>query len=148
VAGPERSYSGKRRLDGFCTGLRAHEQVVDSALVVHCEPDQYGGYTAALNLLAEQTDVDAVYAYNDLVAVGVIQACRELGKRIPDDVALIGADDIPLASWVTPALSTMGIDKEKIGSLAMHALLGCMHDKGECASPFVLEPTLILRTSA
>ncbi|MBN2499488.1 MAG: LacI family DNA-binding transcriptional regulator [Anaerolineales bacterium] len=148
VAGPQRSYSGKRRLDGFRTGLRAHEQVVDPALVVHCEPDQRGGYTAALNLFAEHGDVDAVYAYNDLVAVGVIQACRELGKRIPEDVALIGADDIPLASLITPALSTMGVDKEKIGSLAMQALLACMHAEDECASPVVLEPALILRASA
>jgi LacI family transcriptional regulator len=148
VAGPERSYSGKRRLDGFRAGLRAHDRAINTALVVHCEPDQRGGYTAALSLFAEYGDVDAVYAYNDLVAVGVIQACRELGKRIPEDVALIGADDIPLASLVTPALSTLGIDKEKIGSLAMQALLVCMHAEGKCASPVLLEPALILRASA
>ena len=76
------------------------------------------------------------------------EVSRELGIHIPEDVALIGEDDIPLASLVTPALSTLSVDKGKMGALAMQSLLACIRGEGDCSEPVILEPRLILRASA
>ena len=80
----------------------------DPALTRRCDsPDIDGGYRAALSLLSARPDVDGLTCYNDLVAIGALRACAELGRRVPDDVAVAGADDILLASLVTPALTTL-----------------------------------------
>ena len=86
-------------------------------------PDIEGGYYAALSLLSMRPDVDGMICYNDLVATGALRACAELGRRVPDDVAVAGADDILLASLVTPALTTLRVDRQAIGASALQMLL-------------------------
>jgi LacI family transcriptional regulator len=66
--------------------------------------------------------VNGLICYNDLVAVGALQACAELGLRVPDDVAIVGFDDAPLAALVTPALTTLRIPKYEIGADAARML--------------------------
>ena len=132
VAGPEHSVSSQERLMGYQTSLEAHDLPLRPALVRHCVPDADGGYEAALALLQENEGITAVFAYNDLTATGVLQACAALNRRVPEDVAIIGVDDIPLASLVTPALSTLRISKRELGSSAMNTLVTLM--KGEAVA--------------
>ena len=90
----------------------------------------------------------APFCYNDLVAVGVLQACTELGRRVPDNLAVVGFDDIPLATLVTPPFTTCRVPRYELGVQAMRLLLdhvdGC---PGECKE-VVLQPELIIRASA
>jgi DNA-binding LacI/PurR family transcriptional regulator len=87
-------------------------------------------------------------AINDLVAVGALQACTDLGRRVPDDLAVVGFDDTLLAALVTPPLTTCRVPRYELGVQAMRLLLdqisGCLD---ECAE-IVLRPELIIRASA
>ena len=146
VAGPAHSLSGQERLVGYRASLSAHNLPVRPELVKHCKPDTEGGYGAALALLADYPEITAVFAYNDLTATGVLRACAECNRRVPDDIEIIGADDIPLASLVTPALSTLRINKRELGAATMLTLVQLM--KGETpldTCQQVIKPELILR---
>ena len=68
-------------------------------------------------------EITALFCHNDLVAVGALQACAELGLRVPDDIAIIGYDDIGLAALVSPALTTLRISAADIGTKTMQMLL-------------------------
>jgi len=115
---------------------------------MHCEPETDQAREATLQLLQLRPDIDAFVAYNDLVAVGVLQACKDLGRRVPEDVAIVGCDDIPLASLVTPPLTTLRIPTREMGVTAMRALIVTMRGEQQETSPIVLAPELILRGSA
>jgi len=146
VAGPEHSLSSQERLIGYQSSLISRNVPMRPELIQHCVPDTEGGYGAALALLRENSEITAVFAYNDLTATGVLQACVELNRRVPQDVAIIGVDDIPLASLVTPALSTLRISKRELGAAAMQALVKLM--KGEPLSENnqqIIEPELVIR---
>lgn len=100
-------------------------------LAAETNPDWYrtslptweSGYEAARGLLADHPELDAVVGGNDLVALGTMRAAIELGRRIPDDLALIGGDDILMAREVTPALTTFSVPKFEMGAAATRLLL-------------------------
>jgi LacI family transcriptional regulator len=92
-------------------------------LYVTCEPKWKSGYEAGYKLLQTYTHLDAVVGGNDLVALGIMRAALDLGIKIPDDLSIIGADDILLASQVSPPLTTFHIDKYQIGAEAAKLLL-------------------------
>ncbi len=148
VAGPDYSISGQRRLQGFlaaCADLGVETAVSN---IQHSPPTREGGYQAAITLLTKNPGLQAILAYNDLVAVGVMQACLENGRVVPNDVAVMGFDDIPLASLVTPSLSTLHVDKHELGAGAMNALLRLMNADAHSYFPNqTIQPKLILRQS-
>jgi len=86
-------------------------------------PTWKSGYEAACGLLAEHPELDAVLGGNDLVALGTMRVAMEVGRRIPDDLALIGGDDILMAREVTPALTTFLVPKFELGAAATRLLL-------------------------
>ena len=115
LAGPPASQSGRRRTQGYQRALAEAGLPVDPALSVVCTPHLEGGYNAARQLLASRSEIDAFLCYNDLVAVGALQACAALGRRVPEDAAVVGCDDILLAGLVTPPLTTLRSDKRALG---------------------------------
>jgi LacI family transcriptional regulator len=90
---------------------------------VACEPKWKAGYEAGYQLLQQHPELDAMVGGNDLVTLGVMRAALDLGWKIPDDLSLIGADNILLASQVTPPLTTFRMDKYQIGVEAANLLL-------------------------
>jgi Transcriptional regulators len=147
IAGPQASMSGRRRLAGYRKGLATGDLSYDSGLVERCAPTLQGGAEALCRILARQKDLDALLAYNDLVAIGAMQALEAAGLFVPRDVAVIGADDVPYASIVRPALSTLRVDIAALGRSAMSRLLSLC--EGEALEPApALMPELILRDSA
>ena len=114
----------------------------------HCHPSVKGGYEATCNLLASYPELTALFCFNDLVAVGALQACDELNRRVPEDLAIVGHDDIPLAALVSPALTTCRVPRYELGAKAVNALLERLRDcPGEC-NQTVLQPELVIRESA
>lgn len=149
IAGPATSTSGQRRIDGYRTGLKEAGLAFDPQFMEHCQPFTEGGRIAAAQLLARRPKLDALLAFNDLVAVGAMQACEDAGRRVPGDIAIIGCDDIPLAVIVRPHLSTLHIDLEAVGRLAMNKILGIIQQPDAPAhATHWIDPQLVIRDSA
>jgi LacI family transcriptional regulator len=148
LAGPQRSWSGMNRLQGYQTGLKKHGLIPDRELIHYCEPDTQCGFLTTSRVLKDRSDVTAILAYNDLVAVGALQACHQFNRSVPDEIAIIGFDDIPLASLVTPSLSTMRIPKQEIGATAMNTLIEIIKKESPTSPTITFKPELILRSSA
>ena len=149
LAGPVYSISGQRRLDGYRAGLAAASLVFDPVMLEHCAPDFQGGYAGMNALLARRPRINAVFAFNDLVAAGAIEACQEQGKHVPDDIAVIGVDDTPLATMIRPRLTTVRVDLAGIGQLAMDTLLAIIDEADELAADALqVDPELVVRESA
>jgi LacI family transcriptional regulator len=148
LAGPPASYSGRARREGYTAGLAAAGLAFDPGLILPCAPVLTGGIEAAGQMLAERPNVDALLCFNDLVAVGALQALTAAGRRVPQDVAVIGADDIALAALVTPALTTVRVAQHDIGARAVEALLRLVHGDDTGRATVVLRPELVVRESA
>jgi LacI family transcriptional regulator len=88
-----------------------------------CDPKWQCGYEIGMEMLTNNPEIDGIVGGNDLIALGIMRAARELGRRIPDDLALIGADDILIASQMTPPLTTFRINSYENGKVAAKLLL-------------------------
>ncbi|RPJ18450.1 MAG: LacI family transcriptional regulator, partial [Chloroflexi bacterium] len=100
------------------------------------------------SLLSTHPQLTALFCFNDLVAVGALQACNELKLRVPQDLAIVGHDDIPVAALVSPALTTCRIPRVELGARAVNALLERLRDCPDDCSQIILQPELIIRESA
>ena len=131
IPGPRRSWSNQQRQRGLRTAAAHHGiKVVALGPVV---PQFESGVQAADEVL--DTGATAVLAYNDLVAVGILSRLAESGVRVPDELSVVGFDDIPLAAMVTPSLTTVALPTMQAGETAVEVLLARLEGAGE------LEPT-------
>ncbi|MFE4468667.1 LacI family DNA-binding transcriptional regulator [Leifsonia sp. NPDC056824] len=125
------------RLTGYRAALRAAGLAEDGRLVrTVVDFRRREGAAAIEGLLAEGVDFDAVFAFNDLLALGAMHALAEAGLRVPQDVAVIGFDDIEEGRYSTPPLTTVAPDKAAIGRLALDLLLADTPAAGETTVPF------------
>jgi LacI family transcriptional regulator len=147
VAGPRESSSARRRLSGYKAALAQAGKAFDPLLVTRCKPDIEGGMRAIELILGREPDIDAVIAHNDITAIGVLRGLQRAGRRVPEDVGVIGVDDIPYAELVKPALSTLRVDIGALGRLAMTALLDLREGKEVETLP-PMRPELVLRESS
>jgi LacI family transcriptional regulator len=148
LAGPAASRSGHLRAAGYRAPLEAAGLPPNGGWVRHCAADVDGGRAVALDLLSEHPEVSALLCYNDLVAVGALQACYDLGRSVPADVAIVGCDDIPLAALVTPALTTCRAPRYDLGARAAEMLLERIQGASESFGHVMLKPELIVRASS
>jgi LacI family transcriptional regulator len=147
LCGPPNSHSAKERARGFKMALSGGDHSLDETLMRPCPPNPEGGYEAALALLSWRSDVDGLVCYNDLVAVGALRACVELGLRVPDDVVVVGCDDIMVASLLSPALTTLRVPKYELGASAARMLLDRIGGR-RAESEVLLQAELVVRESA
>jgi LacI family transcriptional regulator len=148
AAGPLSSVSSQRRLEGYNVGLHEHGLAYTKEMVVNCPPTTRGGEAATTALLVCCPKVDAILSFNDLVAVGALHTCLQAKHRVPQDIAVIGADDIPLARLTNPSLITIPVDLNGLGKQAMLALIELINAPEEPAQKIILEPELVIRQSA
>lgn len=146
IGGPENAFSGQRRLAGYQAALKKAGIPCDPSFVMHIMPDTDTGRQAAETLFSRHPDIDAILTFNDLVAVGALQACQAAGRQVPGEVAIIGADDIPIASLIRPALSTSHVNLAQLGQLCMQTLLEIFAGQVTTAA-YTIEPELVLRES-
>lgn len=151
LAGPPVSHSGQQRLLGYRAALQAAAAPSSPDWVRHGPPTVEGGLETTQRLLLDHPELDALFCYNDLVAVGALQACSHLGRGVPGDVAVVGFDDIPLAALVTPPLTTCQVPRFELGATAVQLLLAKITGRSDPpgqVTATVLEPQLIVRDSA
>ena len=147
LTGPSNSYSGARRLDGYQRALAEAEIEPDPLWVRHCKPTVMCGEQAARSFFEEHPELTALFCHNDLVALGALRGCAELGLQVPADVAIAGFDDIMLAEIVSPALTTCRVPREDIGRCATLMLLDTINEEKGDDSEVVIEPSLVVRAS-
>jgi LacI family transcriptional regulator len=123
VAGVAGTPRREDRVRGYTEALRAHDLLVDRMLVRGGDFNEAGGYSATLDLLALAPRPSAIFAANDMMAMGALLALREAGLRVPDDMALVGFDGLPLARLMDPPLTTIAQHPERLGAKAAELLL-------------------------
>lgn len=122
------------------TGLTVQEYAVEW-------PTLEGGQQAAASLLREASRPDAIVAYNDLIAIGLMHEASGLGIAMPDELAIAGFDDIPVSRFMRPALTTVNMRSEEQGEAAMQLLLEAVRNKTALGRDILLEPQLVPRAS-
>jgi DNA-binding LacI/PurR family transcriptional regulator len=105
------------------------------------------GYPYGKALIARNLPFTALFAYNDISAIGAMRAFQEAGRRIPDDISVVGFDDISIASFSMPALTTVRQPLQKMGRIAAETLLDRIEDRAEFVMEIAVEPELIVRNS-
>jgi LacI family transcriptional regulator len=145
VAGPASNADAAERLRGY---LAARPEALGDAYVVRGDFSMASGYAAGLQLAALSPRPDAIFAANDMMAVGCIGALADARVPVPDEIAVGGFDDVPLSSLVRPALTTMRTDVARLGGRALERLAGVIErpDAGD-RSVEVITPELIVRDS-
>lgn len=140
------SPSFSERLAGYHAAVRAHDCDKDPELV---QVGEYGeaGYDCMNRLLDLKTPPTAVFACNDINAMQAIKAMHERSVRIPEDISIIGFDDSRAATDSWPALTTMGVDKQKMGRVAVDKLLALIEGKSEFVQRTAVYAELVVRES-
>ena len=118
IAGLEDTPPRQDRIRGFCEALKEHNLPLDEILIQDGDFTETGGYQGMKKLLSLKPRPTAVFAANDLMALGAMLSIREAKLRIPEDIALVGLDDIPAAKLVHPPLTTISQMQEDIGRIA------------------------------
>lgn len=110
--------------------------------------DIAAGYEAAKRLLSDCPELTAISCYNDLAAIGCLRAGAELGRRVPQDLAIVGFDDIPIASLVSPPLTTMRVPRHRLGERVMELLIKNIEADGHFEQQEEVEIELVVRQSS
>ncbi|WP_370586209.1 ribose operon transcriptional repressor RbsR [Pantoea dispersa] len=147
IAGPLDKTPARLRLDGYHQAMAASGLAVPPGYVVDGDFEFQGGFNAMNQLLALDPPPQAVFTSNDAMAVGVYHALYQAGLRVPQDMAVMGYDNIELARYLTPPLSTIHQPKDELGELAIDTLIHRMSDPDASQQTLVLTPELVERGS-
>lgn len=146
IAGPEDMAAGIDRLEGWRTAMTTAGLADDA--VTHGDFTLEGGAAAVRPLLAQHPDLDAIFVASDLMAVGAMRHLAELGIRVPDDVAIVGYDDLALASTMQPPLTTVVNPVVAMAKAAGTFLLDQLSGASTVARTTIFSPELIVRASS
>ncbi len=147
INGPENWDAATNRLAGYQEELAAWGIALDPALVKQGDWQVQSGYAATQQLLAVAERPTAVFAANDLMALGVTYATQEAGLKVPEDIAVVGYDDRDFAGFVRPALTTVQMPCEKMGHVAAESLLSLIRGEIKAVEPTLVRGKLVVRQS-
>jgi LacI family transcriptional regulator len=145
VAGPRHASTAVERVAGFRLAHEQRDLAVDEALVVHTDFEVEGGVVGAHTLLSLAEPPTAIFAVNDTAAIGVMGAARQRGLRVPEDLSIIGYNDISVVAQLPTPLTTVHSPTATMGAVAVERLLAAMREepmRGE-----VLPVSLVVRSS-
>ncbi|WP_299039307.1 LacI family DNA-binding transcriptional regulator [uncultured Pseudokineococcus sp.] len=147
VTGPTDVLCSRARLDGCRTALAEAGVELDPSLVRYGNFHVEGGYAHGRELLSRPDRPSAVFAGSDFQALGVLRAARELGLRVPEDLSLVGYDDLPVARWIGPALTTVRQPLQEMASTATRMVLELARGASLAAPRIDLATELVVRES-
>lgn len=147
VAGPDTLLPSGGRVAGYQRALKEAGITVCDDFIVHSDFTSEGGFNAFQKLLTLDSKPTAIFASNDLMAIGGICAANQAGVKIPQDLSVIGYDDIALASFSTPPLTTIAQPKYQIGQLTAKTLVERISNPDSQVRRTMLTPELVIRQS-
>ncbi len=139
-------FKNSRRLNAFKAEMKQRGLSIENK-IFPAQSTFDGGHAAMLALLKAQPDVSAVICYNDRMAIGALQACRETGRSVPGDISIVGFDNIRVSGMVTPPLTTAAVDRYELGRVAVESLLKLINDDELSLAPRVIPMQLVERES-
>ncbi|EJL6701682.1 TPA: substrate-binding domain-containing protein [Vibrio cholerae] len=147
ITGPLIRHQAQMRYEGYKRALAEAGIAINPDWIVESDFECEGGYQAFEKLYQRGKLPSALFVSNDMMAMGVIQAASQRGLRVPDDLSLIGYDDVHIAKFMTPALTTIHQPKYRLGKAAVDTLLYRLENPDTTAQVVQLEPTLVVRNS-
>jgi len=137
----------KGRLEGYKKALNKYKYRIplDESLISVGDINIEDGYERTKQMLEKKLDFTAIFAYNDMMAFGSMQAIKEKGLRIPEDIGLVGYDDIPFSSLISPALTTIRLKKQELGIESVKLLLSHINGNREKPKKIMLDVDIIIR---
>ena len=147
ISGPHVYKAVGDRINGYEVALETAEIPFNSDLIVETDWSYEGGYRATQELLAREVEFTAIFAHSDEIAIGVMQALRDAGLTIPDDVSVVGYNNNPVTAYLNPALTTIQQQMRELGVLGMQLLLRAIKGEKLEKSEYLVGVELIERES-
>jgi LacI family transcriptional regulator len=147
IAGDLSTKTARDRLQGYQAAMKEYDFSIDPGWIMKCDFSTASGMKIMDEILGLGSVATAVFCANDLIAVGAYKAIKARGLKIPEDMSIIGHDDIELSSLITPSLTTMSLDKYEMGKKAVEAVIGQIETGRSINSEIILETNLVIRES-
>jgi LacI family xylobiose transport system transcriptional regulator len=147
ITGPDDMMCSHARIDGFRSAMNSAGLAIEPDWIRFGDFHTSGGYEHGLALLTGEHRPTAIFAGSDLQALGVLEAVRELGMRVPEDLSLVGYDDIPLAKWVSPRLTTIRQPLRRMAEEATRLVIRMSEAPLESVPRMDLATNLVVRES-
>jgi LacI family transcriptional regulator len=149
LAGPKNLAISNERLEGCLKALKRHKIKMDPSHLIHCGFNQQNAFEATMDLLRSRTRPDAIFTISDRMAIGAMLAIKEKGLTMPKDIGLVGFNNEPVTSLVTPGISSVEQPAFEIGKAAAKLFLEQMHhDEDLSHIETILRPRLVKRESS
>jgi LacI family transcriptional regulator len=145
ITGPSASLAAEDRKLGYLNALQERRVPVDESLIIHGDFTETSSYEAMQRLLPHEPD--AVFVTSDSMALGALRALHEVGKRVPDEVAVVGFDDMPQAATADPPLTTIRQPIQRTGVLAVEMLIDILENGVDPPRRIILPTELVIRAS-
>ena len=147
ITGPLIKHQAQMRYEGYKRAMLEAELEFNANWIVESDFECEGGYQAFKKMVERGPLPSSIFVSNDMMAMGVINAANELGIQIPEQLSIIGYDDIHIAKFMSPSLTTIHQPKYRLGQAAVETLLRKLDEKSVEAQVVQLEPTLVERNS-
>ena len=147
IAGPSSITPSAERITGYQKALEEADLPRDENLIIRGDYHAQSGMDVTNAILNRTPRPTAIFALNDLMALGALRAASEAGYSVPKDLAVIGYDDLELSRFTSPPLTTISQPKKEISTQAVNLLVQRMSGKSQSPSRVVLPPELIVRRS-
>ncbi|MET2898219.1 substrate-binding domain-containing protein [Vibrio rotiferianus] len=147
ITGPLIKHQAQMRYEGYKRAMIEAELEFNANWIVESDFECEGGYQAFKKMVQRGPLPSSIFVSNDMMAMGVINAANELGIKIPDDLSIIGYDDIHIAKFMSPSLTTIHQPKYRLGQAAVETLLTKLENYSKEPNVVQLEPTLVERNS-
>lgn len=148
IRGTENNFDAEERLRGYRFAMRETGEAYSECLEIQGNFSEASGYEGAQKILRMNPRPTAIFASNDSMAIGALSALQDAGLQVPEDMALAGFDDIPIAAYLTPSLTTVRVGISDLGVLAINRLIHAVQEKNKhTKQQSVLATTLAIRES-
>lgn len=147
ITGPSHNSAARGRARGYEQALAEYGVTVDPELILEGDWTFHSGFAAAQKLIAKRPDISAIFCQNDRMAIGVLRALRQSGIKVPENVSVIGFDDIPDAAYSDPPLTTLHQSADEIGREAVRLLFDAIENPHMLPRRVEVRASLIQRES-
>lgn len=147
ISGTKNLRSCTERLEGYKLALQEANINYDPKLVYYAEYSPETGAQAAKQIVSDFPDISAIFSFGDLMSIGVLHILSKIGYKVPQDISVISVDDISLAPFCNPPLTTVAQPMDEIGELSMTTLIDLIEKKTPVSKLSILPHKLVCRES-